>query len=123
MRDGDSRAMEPGQAARGICYVSERNRGAVAAKSPNVHVSCARAHPKRLPALRQIGVDERANELVGLIPLEPNPVQLMENAARHLERAPDPTAGGIRVLDLDFLHAVFAIKDDGVKKLGAIDRE
>ena len=48
-------------------------------------------------------------------------VKIREDRPRHLEGSPDPVRDRVRFLDLDLLHAVLAVEEDGVEQLGAFD--
>ena len=65
-------------------------RGAIAVQRADVDVGVAGLHSSGAAAERQIRVDERADVLVARIALAPQRVQLAQDRARHLERAPDP---------------------------------
>src|SRR5215217_6528971 len=76
------------------------DRGAVAMQRADVDIGVAGLDAQGLAAGGQVGVDEGADVLVPAQTLAPQPLELVQAAARHLERAPDPMRGGVLLLDL-----------------------
>src|SRR5215212_8114530 len=101
----------------------KRDCGAVAVQRADVDVGIAGLDAQGLAAGGEVGVDEGADILVPAQTLAPQALELVQAAARHLERAPDPMRGGVLLLDLNFQHPVPSVEDDGIEELGALDRE
>src|SRR5690554_4895983 len=95
------------QHSRGLALLLQELDGlAIAVQGADVDVG--QSGPDRLSAATALdpGVHERSEVLITPRALQPEGVQLLEDAPRHAESPPDPRAVGMRALDLDLLDPI-----------------
>src|SRR4029453_13505366 len=93
----------PGGRAGGSRFAraQQLNRPAVAVQRADIDIRLAGADAVSLSATSDICIEQRAEILVLLIPLAPQPIQIVEDPARQLEGAPDPERTWVRLFDLN----------------------
>src|SRR5581483_1726590 len=84
----------------------ESNRVPISLQGSHVDVVGSGAHAICDAAARDVFIYQRSEIFIALATLVPKIVQGEESGSRHLEGSPNPMRAGIRMLHLDFQHAV-----------------
>lgn len=89
-------------------------------QSTGIDILPTGADSKSAAAFSDPCIDKSAEVFIAAFRTAPEIMQLMKDVARHLDRAPDPSAGRMRLFDMDAQKIAVAICGDGIEELRLI---